>query len=125
MPTPGVVRHPLPVPLEEVPPYRPTYSLWGEFVNEQHRSYSICPAKEHLIDLGIDGLIDYKEIGSGGFATVYSALEVDLDRRVAVKVLAAICTDSIIEPPVRKGGSTSSRERRPQRTPIPVGPSIL
>lgn len=42
------------------------------------------------IDLGIDGLIDYKEIGSGGFATVYSALEVDLDRRVAVKVLAAI-----------------------------------
>lgn len=42
------------------------------------------------IDLGIDGLNDYKEIGSGGFATVYSALEVDLDRRVAVKVLAAI-----------------------------------
>lgn len=42
------------------------------------------------IDLGIDGLSDYKEIGSGGFATVYSALEVTLDRRVAVKVLAAI-----------------------------------
>ena len=42
------------------------------------------------LDLGIDGLSDFKEIGSGGFATVYSALEVGLDRRVAVKLLAAI-----------------------------------
>lgn len=55
MPTPGVVRHPLPVPLTEVPPYRPTFEFAGEFINEQHRSYSTCPAKEHLIDLGIDG----------------------------------------------------------------------
>lgn len=52
---PGVVRHPLPVPLNEVPPYRATYAFAGEFLNEQHRFYSICPAKEHLIDLGIDG----------------------------------------------------------------------
>lgn len=42
------------------------------------------------IDLGIDGLSDYKEVGSGGFATVYSALEADVGRRVAVKVLATI-----------------------------------
>ncbi len=55
MPTPGIVRHPLPVPLDEVPPYLPTYEFAGQFINEQHRFYSICPAKEHLIDLGIDG----------------------------------------------------------------------
>lgn len=55
MPNPGVVRHSLPVPLEEMPPYRPTYEIAGEFINEQHRSYSTCPATEHLIDLGIDG----------------------------------------------------------------------
>ena len=42
------------------------------------------------IDLGIDGLSDYKEIGAGGFATVYSALETDVGRRVAVKVLTSI-----------------------------------
>ena len=42
------------------------------------------------IDLGIEGLSDYKKIGSGGFAVVYSAAEENLGRRVAVKVLDAI-----------------------------------
>ncbi|MEM8924038.1 MAG: serine/threonine-protein kinase [Actinomycetota bacterium] len=42
------------------------------------------------IDLGIDGLSAYTEVGSGGFATVYSAFEAGTARRVAVKVLAAI-----------------------------------
>ncbi len=42
------------------------------------------------LDLGIDGLGDYEEIGAGGFATVYAALEVGTRRRVAVKVLAAV-----------------------------------
>lgn len=43
-----------------------------------------------IVDLGIDGLSDCKEIGSGGFANVYSALEADIGRRVAVKVLTTI-----------------------------------
>src|SRR5579883_2352082 len=34
-------------------------------------------------------------------------------------------TSLIIEPPPRKGGISSSRDRRPHSTPIPVGPSIL
>lgn len=42
------------------------------------------------IDLGIPGLVECKRVGSGGFATVYSALEVDAGRRVAVKVLHAL-----------------------------------
>ncbi len=42
------------------------------------------------IDLGVPGLTDYKEIGVGGFAVVYSALESSANRRVAVKVLAAM-----------------------------------
>ena len=29
------------------------------------------------VDLGIPGLADYREIDSGGFATVYSAFEPD------------------------------------------------
>lgn len=41
-------------------------------------------------DLGIPGLSDYKEIGSGGFAVVYSAFEADAGRRVAVKVLGSV-----------------------------------
>lgn len=40
-------------------------------------------------DLGIPGLSDYEKVGEGGFAVVYSAVEVDARRRVAVKVLAA------------------------------------
>ncbi|MEL7156535.1 MAG: WD40 repeat domain-containing serine/threonine-protein kinase, partial [Actinomycetota bacterium] len=41
-------------------------------------------------DLGIEGLTDFQEIGSGGFATVYAATEADYGRRVAVKVFTAI-----------------------------------
>ncbi|MEM9563817.1 MAG: serine/threonine-protein kinase [Actinomycetota bacterium] len=41
------------------------------------------------IELGIDGLSDYREIGSGGFAVTYAAYEPDQDRHVAVKVLRA------------------------------------
>ena len=42
------------------------------------------------LDLGIEGLSDYTRIGTGGFATVYSALEANAGRRVAVKVLTAV-----------------------------------
>ena len=39
------------------------------------------------VDLGIDGLSDYRKIGSGGFATVYAAKDHHFGRTVAVKVL--------------------------------------
>ncbi len=41
-------------------------------------------------DLGIPGLTDFVEVGSGGFASVYSAHEPDAGRQVAVKVLRAV-----------------------------------
>lgn len=40
--------------------------------------------------LDIPGLTDFREIGSGGFASVYSAYEPDAGRTVAVKVLRAV-----------------------------------
>src|SRR5438128_632925 len=49
------LRHELPVPLVEIPPFRPTYAYGDGFVNESHASYQTCPANEHLIDLGISG----------------------------------------------------------------------
>ncbi|MEM9612620.1 MAG: serine/threonine-protein kinase [Actinomycetota bacterium] len=45
------------------------------------------------IDLGIEGLSEFAEIGSGGFATVYAATEAAYGRRVAVKVLTAVDDD--------------------------------
>lgn len=42
------------------------------------------------IDLGVPGLEDYKEIGSGGFASVFAAFEPEANRQVAVKVMAAM-----------------------------------
>ena len=40
-----------------------------------------------MVDLEIEGLSDFRAIGSGGFATVYSAWDEQFGRRVAVKVL--------------------------------------
>ena len=48
------------------------------------------PRTDRGVDLGIVGLEAYQEIGTGGFATVYSALDVAFDRTVAVKVLTAV-----------------------------------
>ena len=39
---------------------------------------------------GIEGLTEFEPIGTGGFATVYSATETDIRRRVAVKILTAV-----------------------------------
>jgi hypothetical protein len=55
MTSPRVVRHALPAPLKDVPPYLPTFDFAGEFINEHHRFYSTCPAKDGLIQLDIDG----------------------------------------------------------------------
>ncbi len=44
-------------------------------------------------DLGIDDLTDLREIGSGGFATVYVAHDQGFNRRVAVKVLHSLDAD--------------------------------
>ncbi len=46
-----------------------------------------------MVDLGIPGLIDAVEIGRGGFAVVYRALQVDFQRAVAVKVLTGAHID--------------------------------
>lgn len=45
------------------------------------------------IELGIDGLEDCRVIGSGGFATVYSAHDVRFGRTVAVKILSNVDED--------------------------------
>ncbi len=44
---------------------------------------------------------------------------------IGAYVEPVIVTVSIISPPPRNGGSSSSSSRRPQSTPIPVGPHIL
>lgn len=43
-----------------------------------------------IVDLGIEGLSEYRQIGSGGFAVVYSANEEGAGRLVAVKVLHSV-----------------------------------
>jgi serine/threonine protein kinase len=46
------------------------------------------------VDLGIGGITDAVEIGAGGFGVVYRAIEADLGRTVAVKVLSGNLDES-------------------------------
>lgn len=46
-----------------------------------------------VTDLGIDGLSRFREVGSGGFATVYAAWDEGFQRWVAVKVLPSLDDD--------------------------------
>ena len=50
------------------------------------------PAAE--TDLGIEGLVDVREMGHGVFGTVYGARQPALHRLVAVKVLAELDVES-------------------------------
>ncbi len=46
------------------------------------------------VELGIDGLTDLEVVGRGGFSVVYAATDTRFDRRVAVKVLGSLISDS-------------------------------
>lgn len=56
----------------------------------------VAPTGQHArstsrqLDLGIAGFEEYQEIGSGGFATVFSARDLAFGRTVAVKVFTAL-----------------------------------
>jgi len=50
-----LIQYEMPTAIDRIPPYRPTYRFEGEFIGEGHALYATCPAREHLIDLGIDG----------------------------------------------------------------------
>jgi cephalosporin hydroxylase len=97
MKTPGVVPHGLPVPLNAVPPYFPTYEYPGEFLNEQHRSYSTCPAREHLIDLGIDGWLrreDALKLYELAYFAPGPILEIGSYHGLSTSILARAVADS-------------------------------
>lgn len=97
MKTPRVVPHELPVPLNAVPPYRPTYEISGEYINEQHRSYSTCPAKEGLIDLGIDGWLrpqDALKLYELAFFAPGPILEIGSYHGLSTSILARAVADS-------------------------------
>lgn len=73
-------------------------------------------------DLGIPGLVDFREIGAGGFATVYSAFEPDANRHVAVKVLAAMDAGGRrrFDRERRTMGQTTSGRATPSMTTAPT-----
>ncbi len=95
--TRGVMRHAMPVPLMEVPPYRPTHDFAAEFINEQHRSYSTCPANGGLIELGIDGWLrpaDALKLYELAFFASGPILEFGSYHGLSTSILARAVTDA-------------------------------
>ena len=50
-----------------------------------------------VTNLGIEGIEEIEQIGSGGSSRVYRARQTDLDRVVAIKVINAGQTDDVIK----------------------------
>jgi hypothetical protein len=94
---PAVRRHDLPTPLDAVPPYLPTYEVAGEFINEQHRFYSSCPAKEGLVDLEIDGWLrpqDALKLYELAYFAPGPILEIGSYHGLSTSILARAIADS-------------------------------
>ncbi len=105
MRTPSILRYDLPVPLNAVPPYLPTYEFPGEFINEQQRSYSTCPAMEHLIDLGIDGWLrreDALKLYELAYFAPGPILEIGSYHGLSTSILARAVADSGAEGSARR-----------------------
>ena len=97
MPSPRVVAHALPVPLNAVPPYLPTYELAGKFINEQHRFYSTCPENGGLIELGIDGWLrpaDALKLYELAYFAPGPILEIGSYHGLSTSILARAVVDS-------------------------------
>lgn len=85
------------VPLTAVPSYRPTYAFEGEFINAQQRFYATCPAKDHLVDLGIDGWLrreDALKLYELAYFASGSILEIGSYHGLSTSILARAALDS-------------------------------
>ena len=92
-----MIRHALPVPLTEVPPYRPTYAFTGEYLNEQHRYYSTCPENGGLIELDIDGWLrpaDALKLYELAYFAPGPILEIGSYHGLSTSILARAVADS-------------------------------
>ncbi|MEO8276870.1 MAG: class I SAM-dependent methyltransferase [Thermoanaerobaculia bacterium] len=83
--------------MTEIPPFRATHEFEGTFINERHRSYSTCPAKEHLLDLGIDGWLrreDALKLYELAYFAVGPILEIGSYHGLSTSILAGAAKDS-------------------------------
>lgn len=71
-----------------------------------------------MTDLGIDGLGDAVQVGTGGNALVYKAAQTDLDREVAVKVLRFVEDEGVRRRFDRERRAMGRLSRHPGIVPI-------
>ena len=80
-----------------IPPYRPTFTGFDQFINDQHRYYNECPTKGVAVEVGIDGKLrreDALKLYEMGYYAADDILEFGTNRGLSISILPRAVRDA-------------------------------
>jgi SAM-dependent methyltransferase len=80
-----------------VPPYRPTFTRFDQFINDQHRYYNECPTRGIVIEVAIEGTLrraDALKLYEMGYYATGDILEFGTNRGLSISILAGAVRDA-------------------------------
>jgi len=80
-----------------IPPYRPTFTEFDTFINDQHRYYNECPMRGIIIEVAIEGALrraDALKLYEMGYYATGDILEFGTNRGLSISILAGALRDA-------------------------------
>lgn len=80
-----------------IPPYRPTFTSFDQFINDQHHYYNECPTKGILVEVGIQGTLrreDALKLYEMAYYATGDILEFGTNRGLSISILARAVRDA-------------------------------